>query len=83
MEDNWVDYKDQRPQNTDKATELHTVFTADRKNDFMSLRHLPHKFLPTKAINQYVSLTQQKLSPLLVVTLLQQSASAASPRTHT
>lgn len=49
----------------------------------MSLCHLPHKFLSTKAINQYLSLTQQKLSPLLVVTLLQQSASAASPRTDT
>lgn len=36
-EDNWVDYTDQRLQNTDKATELHTVSTADKKNDF----HVP------------------------------------------
>lgn len=31
----------------------------------MSLCYLPHKFPPSKAINQYVSLTQQKLSPHL------------------
>lgn len=34
MEDNWVDYKNQRLQNTGKATEHQAVFTADKKNDF-------------------------------------------------
>lgn len=34
MKDNWVDYKNQRLQNTGTATEDHAVFTADKKNDF-------------------------------------------------
>lgn len=45
MEDNWVDYKNQRLQNTDKATEHHTVFAADKKNDF----HVP--LLPPSQIS--------------------------------
>lgn len=34
MKDNWVDYKNQRRQNTGKATEDNAVFTADNQNDF-------------------------------------------------
>lgn len=34
MKNNWVDYKNQRLQNTDKATEDQAIFTADKKTDF-------------------------------------------------
>lgn len=34
MKGNGVDWKNQRLQNTEKATEDHAVFTADKKNDF-------------------------------------------------
>lgn len=32
MKGNWVNYKNQRLQHTNKATEDHAVFTADKKN---------------------------------------------------